>query len=101
MILVSISGRAPVSLSWQTSVPLAGSGLHPVQGNTERPRDIEGIERGRGGSSQGACILYSTENAGIEAVTAVTMKNVVFWDIKTQFVPHGRHITSPLQSPAS
>jgi hypothetical protein len=33
--------------------------------------------------------------------TGVTMKNVVFWDIKTQFVPHRRHITSPLQSPAS
>jgi hypothetical protein len=31
----------------------------------------------------------------------VTMKNVVFfWDIKPQFVPHRRHITSPLQSPA-
>jgi hypothetical protein len=28
------------------------------------------------------------------------MKNVVFWDIKTHFVPHRRHITSPLQSPA-
>jgi hypothetical protein len=26
----------------------------------------------------------------------VTMKNVVFWDIKTQFVPHRRYITSPL-----
>jgi hypothetical protein len=33
--------------------------------------------------------------------TAVTMKNVVFRDIKTQFVPHRKHITSPLQSPAS
>jgi hypothetical protein len=32
--------------------------------------------------------------------TAVTMKSVVFWDIKTQFVPHRRHITSPLQSSA-
>jgi hypothetical protein len=29
------------------------------------------------------------------------MKNVVFWDIKTQFLLHRRHITSPLQSPAS
>jgi hypothetical protein len=29
------------------------------------------------------------------------MKNGVFWDIKTQFLPHRRHITSPLQSPAS
>jgi hypothetical protein len=28
------------------------------------------------------------------------MKNAVFWDIKTQIVPHRRHITSPLQSPA-
>jgi hypothetical protein len=28
------------------------------------------------------------------------MKNVVFWDIKTQFIPHRRHIVSPLQSPA-
>jgi hypothetical protein len=27
------------------------------------------------------------------------MKNVVFWDIKTQLVLHRRHITSPLQSP--
>jgi hypothetical protein len=27
------------------------------------------------------------------------MKSVVFWDIKPQFVPHRRHITSPLQSP--
>jgi hypothetical protein len=28
------------------------------------------------------------------------MKNAVFWNIKTQFVPHMKHITSPLQSPA-
>jgi hypothetical protein len=28
------------------------------------------------------------------------MKNVVFWDIKTQFVLHRRHITSLLESPA-
>jgi hypothetical protein len=35
-----------------------------------------------------------------EVFTAVTMKNALFWDIKTQFVPHRKHITSPLQSPA-
>jgi hypothetical protein len=29
------------------------------------------------------------------------MKNAVFWDIKTQFVPRGKHVTSPLQSPVS
>jgi hypothetical protein len=28
------------------------------------------------------------------------MKNVVFWDITTQFLPHRRHITFPLQIPA-
>jgi hypothetical protein len=27
------------------------------------------------------------------------MKNAVFWDIKTQFLPHRRHIAFPLQSP--
>jgi hypothetical protein len=36
-----------------------------------------------------------------EVFTAVTKKNGIFWDIKTQFIPHRRHITSPLQSPAS
>jgi hypothetical protein len=36
-----------------------------------------------------------------EVFMAVTMKNVVFWDIRTQFVLHRRHIMSPLQSSAS
>jgi hypothetical protein len=31
----------------------------------------------------------------------MTMKNAIFWGIKPQFVLHRRHITSPLQSPAS
>jgi hypothetical protein len=30
------------------------------------------------------------------AFTAVTMKNAVFWDIKPQFIPQRKHITSPL-----
>jgi hypothetical protein len=30
----------------------------------------------------------------------VTMKNAVFWNMETQFVPHRKHITPPLQSPA-
>jgi hypothetical protein len=29
------------------------------------------------------------------------MKIALSWDIKTPFVPHRRHITSPLQNPAS
>jgi hypothetical protein len=36
-----------------------------------------------------------------EIYTAVTMKIAVFWDIKIQFVPHMRHIISPLQSLAN
>jgi hypothetical protein len=35
-------------------------------------------------------------NVRFEVFTAVTKKNVVFWDIKTHFVHHRRHITSPL-----
>jgi hypothetical protein len=34
-------------------------------------------------------------------VFTATMKNGFFWDTKTQFVLHRRHITSPLQSSAS
>jgi hypothetical protein len=38
---------------------------------------------------------------GIALKALVAMKNDVFWDIKPQFVLHRKHITSPLQSPAS
>jgi hypothetical protein len=36
-----------------------------------------------------------------EVFTAVTIKNAVFWGITPQFLPHRKHITSPLQSPVS
>jgi hypothetical protein len=35
-------------------------------------------------------------NIGFEVLTAVTMKNAVFWDIETQFVLHRGHIKYPL-----
>jgi hypothetical protein len=35
-----------------------------------------------------------------EVFTAGTVKNDIFWDIKTQFVPHRRHMTCPLQRAA-
>jgi hypothetical protein len=35
-------------------------------------------------------------NARVEVFMAVTMRSVVFWDIKTQLVLHRRHITSQL-----
>jgi hypothetical protein len=38
---------------------------------------------------------------GSDVFTAVTMKNAVYWDMKTQFVLHRRHIPSPLESLAS
>jgi hypothetical protein len=34
-----------------------------------------------------------------EVLTAVTMKNAVFWDIKTEFIPYMKNITSLLQGP--
>jgi hypothetical protein len=34
-----------------------------------------------------------------EVFTVGTIKNAVFWDIKTQFVPHKKYITPPLQGP--
>jgi hypothetical protein len=36
----------------------------------------------------------------LEVFKAGTMKNVVFWDIKIQLVPHRKHIISSLQNPA-
>jgi hypothetical protein len=45
--------------------------------------------------------LNTFPSVRFELFTAAAMKNVVFWDIKTQFVLQRRHITSPLQSPAS
>jgi hypothetical protein len=41
-----------------------------------------------------------TNGCRFEAFTALTMKNAFFWVIKIHFVPHGEHITSPLQNPA-
>jgi hypothetical protein len=37
----------------------------------------------------------------LDVFAAVAMKNDDFWDIKTQFLLHRRHITSPLQRPTS
>jgi hypothetical protein len=58
----------------------------------------EGIQT----SSKGRVYLLNTGHVWnyvrFEVFTAVTMKNVVFWDIKTQFVLHRRHVTSPLQN---
>jgi hypothetical protein len=59
----------------------------PDIGNSRR------IEDGRG--------LSDTDFLDFEVLAAVDMKNAVVWDIKPQFVLHRRHITSPLQSPAS
>jgi hypothetical protein len=42
------------------------------------------------GSLKGSC----EGECKIEVFTAVTMKNVVFWDTKTQFVLHRRHVSA-------
>jgi hypothetical protein len=36
----------------------------------------------------------------LEVFAAVNMKNTVFRDMKTHFIPHRKHIMSPLKSPA-
>jgi hypothetical protein len=47
--------------------------------------------------------LFSSKNKAVrvrfEFFTAVTVKNVVFWGIKPQFVPDRKHITSQLSCP--
>jgi hypothetical protein len=42
----------------------------------------------------------STPVVRLGSFTAATMKNSVFWDLNSQLVPHRKHSTSPLQSPA-
>jgi hypothetical protein len=46
-------------------------------------------------------IYHHRSRVRSEVFTAVTMDDAVFWDIKTQFVLHRTHTTSPLQSSAS
>jgi hypothetical protein len=50
------------------------------------------------GSALGGKLLE--QHVGFKVFMAVAMKNVVFWYIKAQFIPHRRHITSSLRSPA-
>jgi hypothetical protein len=57
-------------------------------------------------TSQETCYVSATESSRLcyerfGGFMAVTMKDVIFWDIKTRFVLHRRHITFPLQSPAN
>jgi hypothetical protein len=56
-----------------------------------------------GGISRGvrACkrIIIGSHNLfRTEVFAAVTMKNTFYGDIKIQYVPHRKHITSPLQN---
>jgi hypothetical protein len=81
-----------------------------------------GISFAEGGSRSGGLVRLLTDSHGvlftpstklqrnqwanlgnkttIEVLPAVTMKNIVFWDTKTQFAPHRKQITSPLKGPA-
>jgi hypothetical protein len=42
------------------------------------------------------CILPSSDQDKL----GTTLKDVVFWEMETQFVPHRKQVTSSLQSPA-
>jgi hypothetical protein len=52
-------------------------------------------------TSFGGTQVQTFLSARFEVFTAAAMKNVIHWDIKTQFIPNRRHITSPLQIPTS
>jgi hypothetical protein len=64
-----------------------------------------GVASGKGGGTSGSRRMPAFRMGGdlhivrFEVFTAVTMKNGVFWDIKSQFVLHRRHMTSLLQRP--
>jgi hypothetical protein len=51
-------------------------------------------------SSPGAPLYAVRLPPGHPCKKLLQMKNVVFWDIRTQLVPHRKHITSPLQRSA-
>jgi hypothetical protein len=44
--------------------------------------------------------IHGTHSFSTNFHTYLSLKNAVLWDIKSQFVPHRKHITSPLQSSA-
>jgi hypothetical protein len=46
------------------------------------------------------CCLVEVHNIKFEVFMTI-IKKAVLWDIKTEFVNHRKHITYPLQSPAS
>jgi hypothetical protein len=64
-------------------------------GTITSPPAFELIRIGLGG------VLQNVGLVRFEVFTAVSMKNAVFWDVKTLFIFHRRHITSPLKGPAS
>jgi hypothetical protein len=93
---------------WEVFVrDITASGLNERECavDTARPRSV--TDYSRENTQQRDKQAYSSSRTNFtfivrfEVFTAVNMKNVVFWDIKTQFVLHRRHVTYPLQSPAS
>jgi hypothetical protein len=46
------------------------------------------------------CSISKLKNLQVSYFTAVTIKNALCWDIKPQFVPHRKHIRSPVLNPA-
>jgi hypothetical protein len=46
-------------------------------------------------------VTCHTRSQAVNEEVQYEMKSAVYWDITPQFVLHRRHITLPLQSPAS
>jgi hypothetical protein len=89
----------------QPNVAVGGIALRAAPGNWRR---ISGNKYDQAVHAVGRFLVYwegrhsSDDNEchiRFEIFTALAMKNAVFWDIKSQFVRHMRHVTSPPWSP--
>jgi hypothetical protein len=95
------------SCSAVATLPAAASKKHlqtilrAVQNSTLRELDLIITATNPGTVENEVVSDQLIKHVRFEVSTAVTMKNAVFWDIKTQFVLHRRHITYPLQNPAN
>jgi hypothetical protein len=52
----------------------------------------------RQGIANASTVLVMDRVARFQVLPPMTMKNAVFWNMKTKYVPHRKHITSLLQN---
>jgi hypothetical protein len=73
-----------------------GSLLQPVSINQWMLTCGRHVKKGRAHNAREHSTVTRVEYVRFEVFTAANMKNAAFWDIKTQFMPHRKHIMSSL-----